>query len=429
MRKLIVLSTLLAPAAASAGGYVIPQVNARDLALSSAATADQVGPEALFLNTAELAGLDGLSLSLSGEILANRTSWSDANLGSSSLIPQYNTPPSGEISYGHHINHDMALGAAIGVDVPAGGSLVWPNGWQGQEAIQTVKQQIFRIGGGIGFQPVPWIKVGASYLRYQATEELHQSLNYLDHEGDGGIGLNGGANAFGLGIGIHVPTIPLTIGAQYSSTGSLGLDGDAHFTNVPPAFTTLIHDQKVHEDLKIPNTFNIGAAYAVQPNVTLMAAYSWEGWDVYHTDTFVGSDGFKVVVPRNYRNAHVYRGALEWQLSGLPQLTMRFGGLRSVSSQSRDTLSPSLTDGNSWAGSIGAGFNVVPSFRIDFGYQHAWFDVVTATGAEAFPGSYSTHVDIFSLGFTYRSDVGMAPSNGAPAPARTQSPFETPDPN
>jgi hypothetical protein len=41
------------------------------------------------------------------------------------------------------------------------------------------------------------------------------------------------------------------------------------------------------------------------------------------------------------------------------------------------------------------------------------FDTVTATGSEAFPGTYETHVDIFSLGFTYRSDVGMAPSNGA----------------
>jgi hypothetical protein len=51
---------------------------------------------------------------------------------------------------------------------------------------------------------------------------------------------------------------------------------------------------------------------------------------------------------------------------------------------------------------------------------------VTATGAEAFPGSYETHVDIFSLGFTYRSDVGMAPSNGAQV-APTKSLFETPD--
>ena len=271
MRKLILLSTLLAPTAAFAGGYVIPQVNARDLALASAATADQTGPEALFLNVAELAGLDGFNVSLSGEVLANRTTWSDPNLGSSSLVPQYNTPFSGAISFGHHINHDMAFGIGVGADVPAGGSLVWPNGWQGHEVIQTVKQQVFRLAAGIGFQPVPFVRIGASYVRYQATEELHESLNFLDHEGDGGIALNGGADAFDLGIGIHVPNVPLSLGANYTSTGELNLNGDAHFTNVPPSFTTLLHDQKAHEDLKIPNTFSVGAAYAVQPNITLMA--------------------------------------------------------------------------------------------------------------------------------------------------------------
>ena len=57
--------------------------------------------------------------------------------------------------------------------------------------------------------------------------------------------------------------------------------------------------------------------------------------------------------------------------------------------------------------SIGAGFNVVPTFRIDFGYQHAWFDTVKATGTETFPGSYDTHVDLFSLGIVWQTDLGM----------------------
>jgi len=57
--------------------------------------------------------------------------------------------------------------------------------------------------------------------------------------------------------------------------------------------------------------------------------------------------------------------------------------------------------------SIGAGYEVTPVFRVDFGYQHAWFDNVTATGMDAFPGTYSTHVDLFSLGINWRTDLGM----------------------
>jgi long-subunit fatty acid transport protein len=63
-----------------------------------------------------------------------------------------------------------------------------------------------------------------------------------------------------------------------------------------------------------------------------------------------------------------------------------------------DTVSPSLTDGSSWAFSVGAGYNILPHLRVDVGYQHAFFDTVTASGTEAFPGSYDTHVDLLSIG-------------------------------
>ena len=51
MRNLIA-ALLLAPAAAFAGGYAIPNENARDLALSQANVASQNGPEAAHANPA-----------------------------------------------------------------------------------------------------------------------------------------------------------------------------------------------------------------------------------------------------------------------------------------------------------------------------------------------------------------------------------------
>ena len=118
-------------------------------------------------------------------------------------------------------------------------------------------------------------------------------------------------------------------------------------------------------------------------------------------------------VPRNYNNAYVFRVAGEWEKTPfLPALTLRAGALRSMSSQPTDTVSPSLTDGNSTALSVGAGYNFTPALRVDFGYQHALFDKVTATGVEAFPGSYNTKVELFSLGINWRSDLGMSSSHG-----------------
>jgi len=408
MRTLIIIATILVPSAAFAGGYVIPNENPRALGLSQAAVADETGAEALFLNTAALAGQEGLDVSVAGEILVNRTEWSDPSLGSASLIPQANTPPTAAISYGAKLDNGMAWGAGIGFGVPAGGSLKWPNGWAGQEAIQSVSQQVFAIGAGAAFQPLPYLKIGATYLRFQAVEELHQSINYLDHYGDAGLAMSGGANSFGVAAEVKVPTIPLTIGVTYSHSSDLALSGDAHFTAVPAAFQPMIHDQAVTQHLTIPNVLFIGGAYAVKPNIKVMAAYDFERWSTYKNDMFVGDDGFTVTVPRNYNNAHVIRFAGEWvKLPFLPALTGRAGVLRSISSQPTDTLSPSLTDGNSTAISLGAGYNITPGLRIDLGYQHAFFDDVTATGNEAFPGTYKTQVDLVSLGVNWRSDLAF----------------------
>jgi long-chain fatty acid transport protein len=297
----------------------------------------------------------------------------------------------------------MAWGAGLGFGVPAGGVLNWPDGWAGQEAIQSVNLLVFAMGAGVAFQPSPYLKLGASYLRFQATEELHQSINYLDHYGDAALAVSGGGNGFGVAAEIKVPNAPLSFGITYNHSTDLALSGDAHFTAVPAAFQTLLHDQGVSETRRIPNVLFVGAAYEVTSNVTVMAAYNFERWSIYKEDTFTGDDGFTVSVPRNYNNAYVMRLGGEWQkLPFLTALTARAGVLRSMSPQPTDTLSPSLTDGNSWALSVGAGYNVTDRLRIDLGYQHAFFDEVTASGPEAFPGTYKTQVDLLSLGVNWR---------------------------
>jgi long-chain fatty acid transport protein len=407
MRSLIIAVTILAPASAMAGGYLVPSSAPREVGLGQAAVAAQDGPEAVFLNTAALAGQEGFAAGFGGEVLNNRTEWSDPSLGSASQS-QTSTPIGVAASYGASLDNGMAWGVGIGFGVPAGGSLGWPKGWAGQEVIQSVKQQVFGFGGGAAFQPLPYLKLGVSYVRFQATEELHQSLNFLDHFADAGIALSGGANTFGLATELAVPTVPLKIGATFTYRATIPLEGNAHFEGVPPGFETLLHDQTVTEDLVIPSVFTVGAAYEAIPGLKLMADYEYEAWSVYHADVFQGGDGnFMVRVPRNYNDAHVIRVAGEYaQLPFMQELTLRAGVLRSISDQPTDTISPSLTDASSIAVSLGGGYNIMPNLRVDAGYQHAFFDKVTASGTEAFPGSYKTNVDIFSIGLSWRMDAG-----------------------
>ncbi len=406
MRTLIITATILAPAAASAGGYLIPSSDPRALAVAQAGVADESGASAVLLNTAALAGQEGLDISVAGELLNNRTEWSDPSLGTASLSGT-SMPPSVAVSYGSKLlGHGWGIG--VGFGAPAGGLLQWPSGWAGQESIQSVDQKVFAISAGAAVQVLPFLSLGASYVRFQATEELHQSLNYLDHFGDAGLAMSGGADSFGVAAEVRVPNVPLSFGVTYSHAANIGLSGHAHFTGVPAAFQPTLHDQDVTENLLIPDVVFAGAAYEVMPHVKIMAAYSFEHWSDYKEDKFVGSDGFSVSVPRNYNNAHVIRLGGEWkELPFLPQLTVRAGILRSISDQPTDTLSPSLTDASVWAPSVGAAFHVMPKLSVEIAYQHAFFDTVTTNPmSEAFPGTYKTNVDTVTLGVNWRSDLG-----------------------
>ena len=406
MRKILFAAALLVPSAAFAGGYNIPDENARTLGLSQADLANQTGAEAILINPAGLAGQIGLDLSASLEYLDNRTTWSDPDLGSAKLLNHLNTPPAVAASFGDVLPNDMMWAAAVGFDIPAGGALHWPTGWPGQEYIQSVDQKVYQFVVGGAFQPIPYLSVGAAYVRGQGTEELHQEINFIDHYGDAGLAMSGGGNTFIASGQGRLPWIPLQLAVSFKYKGSTTINGNAHFTNVPPAFTTELQDQAVSEELTLPSELHAGASYEVYKDLTVMATFTEEFWSVYHSDTFIGATGFSVIVPRNYNDAQVYRLAAEWaHVPFLPALTLRLGGLRSESNQPTSTVSPSLTDGSSWAVSVGAGYDILPQLRVDLGYQHAFFDDVTASGSETLAGTYKTQVDLLSLGLNWRFDL------------------------
>ena len=394
---------LLAPVAARAGAYAIPNENARDLGLSQATVAAQTGPEATYQNIAALAGQQGFAVSASLELLYNRTTWSDPTLGSATLKPKANYPPAISAAYGDKLSNGMGVGAGIAFLVPGGGSLIWPTGWAGSGRIQSVEQKVYLLQGGAAIQPLPFIKLGASLLYYMATESLSQQLNFINSTGLASLGLSGQRATFGLSGEFSVPDLPLTFGIDYRHQAPLTLTGHAHFDNVPPSFAGALQDQGATENVTIPNFLFLGAAYDVMPDLKLMGTFTLERWVGYTSDTYVGDKGLVITVPRNYRNAQVYRIGAEYsRVPFLPALTLRLGGQRSVSDQPSDTVSPSLTDGNSWVVSAGVGYEIIKGLRADLGYQHAFFDTVTASGVEAFPGSYKTVADLVSLGMTWR---------------------------
>ena len=414
MRKLILAIAAALPTAAFAGGYIVPNTNARDLAMSGSAMAAQDSAAATYANPAALSRLEGLNVSFGLGLIDFRSTWTDTGgvatssgpQQSVSMIPKGAFPPALFAGYGLELPNGMRLGVGAGLNVPGGGYVFWPGNWPGRGEIVTVDRKIYGMYLTSGLQITPQVRVGGGLVYYRTTEHLVQNFNYLNGtEGSAELGAAGGQVSFDLSAEVQpLKEIPLTLGADYKHQGVQTLTGKAHFDSVPdPLRGYGLVDQGVSHVLTYPNRLELGAGYRVVPPLLVTFQWTWERFHVYKNDVFAGDKNLTVAVDRDYKNGYTLRLGGEFQ--ALPQLKVRGGVLRDVSPSRQETLSPTLPDANVWALSIGAGYEFSPALGLDVAYFHAFYDTVSASGPEAFPGTYDTRANIVAFALRWNMDA------------------------
>lgn len=406
MKKLILLAALLLPAVSLANGYDVPNVAPRDLSLSGSATAAQNDAGAAYAMPAALARLPGFNLSLNVSLLVLTTEWTapaGSGLGPSPETTKFSpvTPVSIFASYGTTLGGRRA-GIGFGLNIPGGGNVDWNDQWAGRGRIIRVDRKIYGLYLTGGYELIPQLRLGAGAVYYYGAEYLKQGIQPFP-QAYGELSAKGGAVAFDLSAEVTpVLSVPLTLAVDFKYKGIMKLKGDGHF-QVPPALLASVQDQGVTHELPYPSVLNAGAAWRVAPPVLLTAGFTYTYYEVYKADTFLGSKGMVINVPRDYRNGSTYRLGVEY--SATDQLALRAGLLRDQSGFRRDTYSPTLPDGNVWAGSLGAGYAFTRNITVNAGFFYAKDDKVTASGIEAFPGSYKTNTWIASAGLSYQRDL------------------------
>jgi long-chain fatty acid transport protein len=413
MKKITVLALLL-PAVALANGYDVPNVNPRDLAMAGSGTASQQDAAAAYANPAALSRLDGLNVAAAASILMLNTTWNGPSsstsspglVGQSASLKKKPVPPvSVFAAYGFKLA-DRNAGVGFGLNVPGGGNVFWQDDWAGRGRIITVDRKIYGFYLTGGYEVLPQLRVGGGLVYYYGTEYLKQGVQpFADAFGE--LSTKGGALAFDLAAEYTLPSIPLTVAADYKYKGKMKLKGDGKFV-VPegllPGGATPPVDQGVTHDLTYPDVLNIGVAYQVTEPFLVTAGYTWNHYALYKSDLFQGDKGTSIEVPRNYKNGYTMR--LGGEYAALPKLKLRAGVLRDVSGLNHDFASATLPDSNAWAGSVGAGWKVLPDLSLEGAFFYALLDKVNVTGTQELPGSYKTNVWIASLGATWRTDLG-----------------------
>ena len=411
MRSLALAAILvLAPALAVAGGYAVPNMSPRDLSMAGSAHAAQVDAGAAFVNPAALSRLDGLSLSLAWGMIDNRSGWTNP-LDTTQTSGQYLKPawpPALYAAYGMPLQGEMRVGFGVGLTVPFGGNVYWPAGWPGRFEILNVDRRIFGTYFTGGVQLAKWVRVGGGLIWYHGTERLSQNANFLIAETQADLGASGDKLSFDLSGEVQ-PIEPLKIAVDYKHKADMSLTGHATYgAGVPPQFGATARDQGVTHDLTMPNYFAVGVAYQALPEVLVTGAFTWDRFIVYDRDAFLGTAGASIIVPRNYHNGYTFR--LGTEITPLPKLKVRLGGLRDIAPTPPEWLNPTIPDSDVWAGSIGVGYTVLPGLDVNLAYFHAWYDTVTTPTAangqyNVFPSTYSPYANLASIGVSWSPQV------------------------
>src|SRR5438067_7071871 len=194
MRNLLAAAAILLPAAAFAGGYAVPNTNARDLSLAGSGVAAQQDATAAYVNPAALAGLEGLSIVADASLSDFRGAWTSPAGPSAGHVDMHQKgafPPALFASYGGK-SGETGWGVGAGFNVPFGGNVYWPSGWPGEQAILTVNRKAygFYLTGGV--QPLSQVKLGGGLVYYRTTEDLVQGPNFVSNPGLVGLATGGG---------------------------------------------------------------------------------------------------------------------------------------------------------------------------------------------------------------------------------------------
>ncbi|HSN90733.1 MAG TPA: outer membrane protein transport protein [Anaeromyxobacteraceae bacterium] len=428
MRKTLLLALCSFPAFALASGYSLPNVNPRDLSLAAAAVAAQGDSGAALAMPAALARQSGLSVRLGSSLLNLFDVWSDpTGAAPDEEIDRRFTPlPALSASYGGKIAAlgDRGWGVGLGLEPFGGGAVFWPDGWEGRYRVLTVDQKVIRTALSAGIEVLPMLRVGGGVVYYYTLEKLSQNFcvtcaGFVGPDATGTLELQGGAVAFDVSAELDVPGVPLRIAVDYKHQAAQTLKGDLRWTGIPAPLAAdpqgaLLRDQDAQHVVTVPNTLNVGIAYRVARPLQVMFTYTFDRWEVYREDLFVGSEpGATLAVERNYGNGHTIRAGAEYDLN--PRLQLRVGVQRDISGLDTGTYSPTLPDASSWAVTAGAGYRFGRGFSVDAGLFYAFMDEVTSTDNGSEPslgspeptGTFRGTYDVAAL--IYGVSIGWSP--------------------
>ncbi|MCE9574951.1 MAG: outer membrane protein transport protein [Deltaproteobacteria bacterium] len=398
----------LAPAAAHAGGFYVPEIGPRAVGRAGAMVADDSDPSLLFHNPAGLIGLAGQTAvqAAAGLVLPDVTFFrrpiDGAGPGGSTLRFDgvSNTNKAIVVPWlGAAIDlHRKDLALAVGVYAPFGATIEFPVDGAQRHVVTAIALRSIWIGPSLAWKGPGGLRLGAS-LAYVYSDLRLEQINAIPFvTGDPEVIPNPdpavegtttikGKDPFSVGATLGAqwvsPSGRLAIGASATLPVNLHLKGDGVIVNagIAPLVDGSVmqpggqRTDQLSVDLPLPLVVRAGVRLRPARGYTVLADVNWQRWSTFKTLTIdfahqyellptPGADLYDVSVANAWKDTFTGRLGAELAPWAAP-LTARVGVLYDQSPVDDRHFALTTPDSNKLGVSAGA------AYRIDLGRDRA----------------------------------------------------------
>ena len=387
--RALTIAIVLAPAAAHAGGFAVPEqsITAAGAGGAGAARDDEAG--AAWTNPAALA--DGGGWRVGVGVVAARPAVEGAAMDGSwhaRTDGAWATPPHLDVAWS-----GGAWTAGVAIGVPFGGGVAWPTDWAGRFEIVSSQLLDGRIAPFVGARVGAWrLAAGPHVDRVRLT--VARQLDFIDAEGEAVV------DVAGTGVGGHAAAWwaqgALAIGATYKSRTRVAMTGGADF-ETPPEFSGAAPDQRARATITLPDRLALGAAWRRGPWRALadVEVTLWGTYDQLTID-FADAATRDVHQQNAWHTTTAVRAGGEYALGATT--TVRVGAAIDPSPAPAGTLSPVAPDGLRWSLTAGGSTRVARGVMIDGFAEYLRVAARTTTSVETMPARYQGWAVLFGAG-------------------------------
>lgn len=425
--------TLSVTPLASAEGYQVNTLSAKQNGMGHTGTALKLGAESNIFNPAGLAFMDG-TVDFSGSMTAVFATASADVAGT-----RYETAndPSTPLSFNLGLDVYDNLKAGISFYTPYGSGINWGENWPGAILNQKVSLKAYTVQPTVAWRILPNLSVGAGAMLTWGTVDLNKGLvtpgsfNALlammqlpqrFEDTPASINLNGKAQlTAGVNVGVMWDITPrVTVGASFRQEMKMKVKrGEASVSYANELAQTLLQEKlnllnKANFTAEMPcaAVYNLGVSY--RPIDALVLAFDAQltGWKAYrHLDIEFLSDQLSIYdqhLVKDYRNSWTFHLGAQYSLTH--RFDVRAGLMIDTTPVDIEHYNPETPGMTKIEPSVGFSYSPVRMLSIDasllyvagLGRDNAscQYDNMLTGKPETFTADYSVHAWNPSVGVT-----------------------------